>query len=127
MEPPEPPVSGTALADLRVMLESMRTRGIAQRSSVLLVNMFAQMKSHPKLWEEYHGRVIAPRRLAMLEAVRRAVAAGELRDDLDVDLLDDLFVGPMLVRTVHRPDAPLPEDLVDRVIDALLNGLAPAR
>ncbi len=63
----------------------------------------------------------------MLEAVRRAVAAGELRDDLDVDLLDDLFVGPMLVRTVHRPDAPLPEDLVDRVIDALLNGLAPAR
>ncbi|MET8710060.1 TetR/AcrR family transcriptional regulator [Streptomyces californicus] len=128
MEPPEPPVSGTAgLADLRVMLESMRTRGIAQRSSVLLVNMFAQMKSHPKLWEEYHGRVIAPRRLAMLEAVRRAVAAGELRDDLDVDLLDDLFVGPMLVRTVHRPDAPLPEDLVDRVIDALLNGLAPAQ
>lgn len=61
MEPTDPPVSGTAgLADLRVMLESMRTRGLAQRSSVLLVNIFAQMKSHPKLWQEYFGTVIAP-------------------------------------------------------------------
>ncbi|MFJ6360547.1 TetR/AcrR family transcriptional regulator C-terminal ligand-binding domain-containing protein [Streptomyces globisporus] len=127
MEPDDPPVSGTeGLADLRVMLESLRTRGLAQRSSALLHNIFAQMKSHPKLWNEYHGMVIAPRRLALLEAVRRAVAAGELRDDLDVELIDDLFVGPMLVRTVHRPDAPLPDDLADRIITALLQGLAPA-
>ncbi|MFF2859016.1 TetR/AcrR family transcriptional regulator [Streptomyces rubiginosohelvolus] len=127
MEPDDPPVSGTeGLADLRVMLESLRTRGLAQRSSALLHNIFAQMKSHPKLWNEYHGTVIAPRRLAMVEAVRRAVAAGELRDDLDVELIDDLFVGPMLVRTVHRPDAPLPDDLADRIITALLQGLAPA-
>lgn len=61
MEPDDPPVSGTeGLADLRVMLESLRTRGLAQRSSALLHNIFAQMKSHPKLWNEYHGMVIAP-------------------------------------------------------------------
>ncbi|NEE49174.1 TetR family transcriptional regulator, partial [Streptomyces sp. SID8455] len=78
MEPVDPPVSGTeGLADLRVMLESLRTRGLAQRSSVLLHNIFAQMKSHPKLWAEYSGTVIAPRRELMLAAVRRAVAAGE--------------------------------------------------
>lgn len=77
MEPVDPPVSGTeGLADLRVMLESLRTRGLAQRSSVLLHNIFAQMKSHPKLWDEYSGTVIAPRRELMLAAVRRAVAAG---------------------------------------------------
>lgn len=126
MEPVDPPVSGTeGLADLRIMLESLRTRGLAQRSSVLLHNIFAQMKSHPKLWDEYFGTVIAPRRAAILAAVRRAVAAGELRDDLDVELIDDLFVGAVLVRTVHRPDAPLPDDLVDRIITTLLQGLAP--
>ncbi|MGW8887079.1 TetR/AcrR family transcriptional regulator [Streptomyces sp. NPDC055749] len=126
IEPPEPAVSGTAgLDDLRLLLESMRTRGLAQRSSVLLHNVFAQMKSHPKLWAEYQATVIAPRRVAMLAAVRRAVDAGELRADLDVELMDDLFVGPMLVRTVHRQDAPLPEDLADRIIRTLLQGLAP--
>ena len=126
IEPAEPAVSGTAgLDDLRLLLESMRTRGLAQRSSVILHNVFAQMKSHPKLWAEYQGTVIAPRRVAMLAAVRRAVDAGELRDDLDVELMDDLFLGPMLVRTVHRPEAPLPEDLADRIIRTLLQGLAP--
>ncbi|MFF8434867.1 TetR/AcrR family transcriptional regulator C-terminal ligand-binding domain-containing protein [Streptomyces bacillaris] len=128
MEPVDPPLSGTeGLADLRILLESLRTRGLAQRSSALLHNIFAQMKSHPKLWDEYFGTVIAPRRAAMLAAVRRAVAAGELRDDLDVELIDDLFVGPVLVRTVHRPEAPLPDDLVDRLMTALLQGLAPRR
>ncbi|MFJ9049883.1 TetR/AcrR family transcriptional regulator [Streptomyces bacillaris] len=128
MEPVDPPLSGTeGLADLRIMLESLRTRGLAQRSSALLHNIFAQMKSHPKLWDEYFGTVIAPRRAAMLAAVRRAVAAGELRDDLDVELIDDLFVGPVLVRTVHRPEAPLPDDLVDRLMTALLQGMAPRR
>ncbi|MFF4247297.1 TetR/AcrR family transcriptional regulator [Streptomyces sp. NPDC001822] len=126
IEPPEPTVSGTAgLDDLRVLLESMRTRGLAQRSSALLHNVFVQMKKHPRLWTEYQSTVIAPRRAAMLAAVRRAVDAGELRDDLDVDFMDDLFLGPMLVRTVHRPEAPLPEDLADRIIRILLQGLAP--
>lgn len=126
IEPPEPDVSGAGgLGDLRVLLESMRTRGLAQRSSVLLHNVFAQMKSHPMLWAEYHRTVIAPRRAAMLAAVGRAVEAGELRGDTDVELMDDLFLGPMLVRTIHRPDAPLPEDLADRVIRLLIEGLAP--
>ncbi|MEV0914663.1 TetR/AcrR family transcriptional regulator [Streptomyces sp. NPDC049967] len=126
IEPAEPDVSGKAgLGDLRVLLESMRRRGLAQRSSVLLHNVFAQMKSHPRLWDEYQCTVIAPRRAAMLAAVRRAVEAGELRDDTDVELMDDLFVGPMLVRTIHRPDAPLPEDLADRIIRLLVEGVAP--
>lgn len=126
IEPPEPTVSGTAgLTDLRLMLESLRRRGLAQRSSVFLHNVFAQMKSHPKLWTEYHSTVIEPRRAAMRAAVQRAVDAGELRADLDVELMDDLFVGPMLVRTIHRLDAPLPEDLADRIIGALVEGLAP--
>ncbi|WP_405688378.1 TetR/AcrR family transcriptional regulator [Streptomyces sp. NBC_00057] len=126
IEPPEPTVSGAAgLDDLRLLLESLRRRGLAQRSSVLLHNVFAQMKSHPKLWSEYQCTVIAPRRAAMLAAVQRAVDAGELRGDLDVELMDDLFLGPMLVRTIHRPEAPLPEDLADSIIQVLTEGLAP--
>ncbi|WP_392670030.1 TetR/AcrR family transcriptional regulator [Streptomyces sp. LN785] len=126
IEPPEPDVSGTAgLSDLRVMLESLRRRGLAQRSSVILHNVFAQMKSHPRLWAEYQCTVIEPRRAAMQAAVQRAVDAGELRTDLDVGLIHDLFVGPMLIRTIHRPDAPLPPDLADRIIRTLVEGLAP--
>ncbi|WP_299530748.1 TetR/AcrR family transcriptional regulator [uncultured Streptomyces sp.] len=126
MEPQDPEVSGTAgLADLRSLMEAQRARGLAQRSSVLLHNVFAQMKSHPRLWNEYKDTVIGPRRDAVTAAVRRAVAAGELRADLDVELMDDLILGTLLVRTVHRPESALPDDLVDRVLTALIEGLGP--
>ncbi|MFE4056228.1 TetR/AcrR family transcriptional regulator [Streptomyces sp. NPDC059096] len=125
-EPQDPELPGTsALDDLRVLLESMRLRGLAQRSSVILHNVVVQMKSHPKLWEEYHRTVVAPRREATLAAVRRGIADGELRADLDPELIHDLIVGPMLMRTLHRPAAPLPDDLADRIIGSVLRGVAP--
>ncbi|WSV72619.1 TetR/AcrR family transcriptional regulator [Streptomyces sp. NBC_01012] len=126
IEPPEPEVSGTAgLDDVRVLLEFMRTRALAQRSSALLYNVFMQTKKHPKLWDAYQNTVLGPRRAAMRAAVGRAVDAGELREDVDVELMDDLIVGPMMVRAIHRVDAPLPDDLTDRIIRMLLQGLAP--
>ncbi|QIQ05073.1 TetR/AcrR family transcriptional regulator [Streptomyces liangshanensis] len=124
IEPPEPTLPGKSpLADLTVLLESLRTRGLAQRSSAFLHSVFAEMKSRPTLWAEYQRTVIEPRRQAMLAVLRRAVAEGELRDDLPVDLMYDLLVGAMLVRTLHRPDAPLPEDLAEQIVGAALEGL----
>ncbi|MER8001660.1 TetR/AcrR family transcriptional regulator [Streptomyces sp. NPDC095613] len=126
MEPPEPDLPGvSALGDLAVMLERMRRRGVAQRSSTLLHNVIVQMKSRPKLWEEYHTKIVGPRRAATLDLIRRAVAAGELRDDLDAELMSDLLIGPMLLRTLHGSDRSLDEDLGEQIITAVLQGLAP--
>ncbi|MEV0925385.1 TetR/AcrR family transcriptional regulator [Streptomyces spongiicola] len=126
IEPPDPDLPGTsARDDLVVMLESVRLRGLAQRSSALLYNVRAQMKSHPRLWDAYVATVIDPRRATVLEILRRGVALGEIRGDLDIDLLNDLLVGPMLVRAVMRPDAPLPGDLAERMVTAVLEGLGP--
>ncbi|MFI6695565.1 TetR/AcrR family transcriptional regulator [Streptomyces sp. NPDC050433] len=126
IEPPEPALSGTSgLSDILVSLESMRRRGLAQRNSALLHNVFAQMKSHPKLWGAYQNTVMEPRRAAVTAAVRRAVAAGELRADIDAELIEELFVGPMLLRSIHRKDAPLDDDLAERIVRAVLEGLRP--
>ncbi|MFJ4919397.1 TetR/AcrR family transcriptional regulator [Streptomyces sp. NPDC088725] len=126
IEPPDPRLPGTsALDDLVAVLETMRRRGLAQRSSALLHNVFAEMKSHPKLWAEYRRTVILPRRRVTAELIRRGVADGEFRDDLDVEMMNDLVVGPMLLRTLHHSDAPLPDDLAERIVRAVLQGLAP--
>ncbi|MFD8970134.1 TetR/AcrR family transcriptional regulator [Streptomyces sp. NPDC059568] len=125
IEPPDAELPGTsALDDLRVMLESIRRRGLAQRSSALLHNVVVQMKSQPRLWEEYYRTVVEPRRRITLAVIERGVASGELRDDIDVDLLHDMFLGPMLVRTLHRPGAPLDEDLAERIVCTALQGLS---
>ncbi|SMQ15848.1 transcriptional regulator, TetR family [Streptomyces sp. Ag82_O1-12] len=125
-EPPDPPLPGTSMRDdLVVLLEQVRRRGLANRSSAILHSVQSQIKSSPKLWAAYHATVVAPRRRLGLEVLRRGRENGELRTDLDLELLNDLFVGPVLVRAVLRPDADLPDDLAEQVVDTLLEGLRP--
>ncbi|MFI8892654.1 TetR/AcrR family transcriptional regulator [Streptomyces paradoxus] len=125
-EPPDPPLPGTSMRDdLVVLLERVRRRGLANRSSAILHSVQAQMKSSPKLWAAYHATVVAPRRRTGLEVLRRGQENGELRTDLDLELLNDIFVGPMLLRAVLSTDADLPGDLAEQVVDTLLEGLRP--
>ncbi|MER5543195.1 TetR/AcrR family transcriptional regulator [Streptomyces sp. NPDC001118] len=125
-EPPDPELPGTCLRDdLVVLLESLRQRGLATRSSAILHNVYAQIKHTPRLWREYYDSVIAPRRRLSMEVLRRARDSGELRADVDLELANDMFVGPMLVRSIMRPDSDLPEDLAEQIVDAVLEGLRP--
>ncbi|MGW0914067.1 TetR/AcrR family transcriptional regulator [Streptomyces sp. NPDC002784] len=125
-EPPDPELPGTSMRDdLVVLLESLRRRGLVSRSSAILHNVHAQMKSSPKIWAAYHALVVAPRRRLGIEVLRRGQRDGELRKDVDVELLNDLFVGPMLLRSVMRPDADLPDGLPEQIVDTLLEGLRP--
>ncbi|MFF5024605.1 TetR/AcrR family transcriptional regulator [Streptomyces collinus] len=125
-EPPDPELPGTSMRDdLVVLLESLRRRGLATRSSVILHNVYAQMKSSPRIWAAYHASVIAPRRAIGMDVLRRGLRDGELRPDVDLELVNDMFVGPMLVRSVMRPDAELPEGLAEEIVDTVLAGLRP--
>ncbi|WP_328870886.1 TetR/AcrR family transcriptional regulator [Streptomyces sp. NBC_00287] len=125
-EPPDAELPGTSMRDdLVVLLESLRRRGLVSRSSAILHNVHVQMKSSPKIWAAYHNLVVAPRRRLGVEVLRRGQRNGELREDVDVELLNDLFVGPMLLRSVMRPDADLPDGLSEQIVDTLLEGLRP--
>ncbi|MEV7344387.1 TetR/AcrR family transcriptional regulator [Streptomyces sp. NPDC093544] len=127
-EPQDLELPGTSMReDLIVILEQLRQRGLVTRSSVILHNVYAQMKSSPKVWDAYHATVVEPRRLIAFEVLRRGQRNGELREDIDIELLNDMFVGPMLVRALLRPQAELPEDLAERIVDAVLEGLRPAK
>ncbi|MFD8273273.1 TetR/AcrR family transcriptional regulator [Streptomyces flaveolus] len=124
-EPEDPVLPGTSMRDdLIVVLESLRQRGLTNRSAILH-SVYAQMKSSPKIWAAYHNTVILPRRRLGIEILRRGRDNGELRDDVDLDLLHDIVVGPMLVRAIMRPEGDLPEDLATQIVDTLLGGLRP--
>ncbi|WP_435209792.1 TetR/AcrR family transcriptional regulator [Streptomyces sp. bgisy034] len=125
-EPPDPELPGTSVRDdLVTLLEQLRRRGLMTRSSVLLHNVIAQMKRSPKIWDAYHSIVVEPRRRTQHAILRRGQEGGELRTDIDVDVMNDMIFGPMLVRAVMRPDADLPEGLSEQMVDAVLEGLRP--
>ncbi|MCN9239929.1 TetR/AcrR family transcriptional regulator [Streptomyces sp. RY43-2] len=125
-EPEDPELPGVSMRDdLVVLLEYLRRRGLASRTSALLHNAHVQMKSNPKIWAAYHACVVAPRRRLGTEVLRRGQKNGELREDVDVELMNDIIVGPMLVRSVLRPDSELEEGLAERIVDTVLEGLRP--
>ncbi|MFJ4090253.1 TetR/AcrR family transcriptional regulator [Kitasatospora sp. NPDC089913] len=124
LEEPLPGSTGSIRGDLVAMIEYMRQRGLAKRSRWVLKAALGQMHSWPELHAAYRARVIAPRREAARELVRRGVAGGELRADLDEDLLGDLLLGPILARSVLWDDSDLDDPrLAERMVDALLDGL----
>ncbi|MDX2851574.1 TetR/AcrR family transcriptional regulator [Actinacidiphila glaucinigra] len=109
--------------DLVTCVEFIRRRALVKRSSALLRNVIAQAQNEPELWAAYHDTVIAARRAQVGEVLRRGVRSGELRADIDPELLGDLFLGPMLSRSMLRPDAALPEGLSELIVDAVLQGV----
>ncbi|MFI8965111.1 TetR/AcrR family transcriptional regulator [Streptomyces sp. NPDC053493] len=126
VEPPDPVLPGVSVRDdLVALMESIRQRGLAKRNSALLHNVFSQMQLYPKLWDAYHHTVIEPRRRLGIDVVRRGMELGEIRDDLDVELVNDLFTGPLLLRSIIRPGATLEPGLAEQVVDAVLEGLRP--
>ncbi|MEV6973323.1 TetR/AcrR family transcriptional regulator [Kitasatospora sp. NPDC093806] len=125
LEEPLPAPTGTFRGDLIAMIEYMRQRGLAKRSRWVLKAALFQVHSSPELHAAYRERVIVPRRQAARELIRRGVAEGELRGDLDEEILGDLLIGPILTRSILWDGSDLDDPrLPVTMVDALLQGLA---
>ncbi|KJY42573.1 TetR family transcriptional regulator [Streptomyces sp. NRRL B-1568] len=119
------PAGRSVREDLVMMLEFLRMRGLAKRSSAVLRTVVTQVQAHPKLWREYHDTVVAARREAFFAVLRRGMDTGEIRPGLDVDLVTDLFVSPMLSRAMLHEWRELPEELAEQIVDMVLEGVRP--
>ncbi|WP_371481953.1 TetR/AcrR family transcriptional regulator [Kitasatospora sp. NBC_00315] len=129
LEAPEPELTGASVReDLVLMVDYMRVRGLAKRSRWVLKAALGQMSSWPELHAAYRQRVILPRRELLRSVVRRGIAEGELRADIGEDLLAEILLGPILVRTVLWDDSDLSDPgLAEQMVDALLVGVAADR
>ncbi|MFI2234913.1 TetR/AcrR family transcriptional regulator [Streptomyces chrestomyceticus] len=121
-----PPPAGVSVRDDLVgIIEFLRIRGLAKRNSALLRTVVTHVKAQPALWREYHETVVQARREVLLSVLRRGRESGEVRTDRDIDLLADLFVGPVLSRAVLHEWADLPEGLAEEIVDTVLEGVRP--
>ncbi|MFI6804684.1 TetR-like C-terminal domain-containing protein [Streptomyces luteogriseus] len=118
MDEPQLPLPGTSIReDLVITFEAIRRRGLVKRTSALVHGLLAQAKSYPKLWDLYYDTVVEAQRRRILTVLARGTDAGELRDDLDPDLMVDLLCGPILSRAILQNDAPLPDGLAETIAD----------
>ncbi|AJT67524.1 hypothetical protein T261_5908 [Streptomyces lydicus] len=123
---PPPQLKGDSVRDdLVALLEFLRRRGLAKRSSALLRTIVSHVQAQPELWAEYHETVVRARHEALLTVLRRGVARGEIRADRAIETIADLFVGPMLARAMLHDWKELPEGLAEDIVDMVLEGVRP--
>ncbi|MFC9787917.1 TetR/AcrR family transcriptional regulator [Rhodococcus sp. NPDC127528] len=92
------PDTGDIVADLRLFLRSTATEMAEPRFDAFLRALYVEIQQDPALAESYRTQLLEPQRQVVRDRLQRGVEAGQLRDDVDLELAVDLLVGPMQMR-----------------------------
>jgi AcrR family transcriptional regulator len=121
------PDTGSLRGDYQALASLVRSAADRVGAATLMPRLLGETANDPELHKIFSDHLVEPRRAQMRSILHRATARGEIRDDVDVELMIDLFAGPVIYRLLlTRGDlSQLPAG--DEQLDALLNGLAPRR
>jgi AcrR family transcriptional regulator len=111
-------------ADLVRELESFQA-GVSRPNGIQMVGLMLLGSTDPGLVRLYRERIVAPRRVRLLEILRRAVASGQLPAGADLDLATNALVGSWYARELAgaEPSA----DWAARSARLIWDGLASSR
>ena len=115
--------AGHSVRDDLVLLVGAVGHNLDPRAARIMPCLVPEVNRSPDHFQLYQN-IIEPRRKLMREVLRRGVASGELRADLDIEVAMALLTGPMLIQRLLRwhpdlDDRLLPEKVVDGVLDGL--------
>ncbi|RAK42429.1 TetR family transcriptional regulator [Actinoplanes lutulentus] len=122
MKGPLPELAGVSVReDLIALIQANRTPHAKRYGNVTACLLPEIIKD--EALGRMHRAVIEPRREVMREVLRRGIATGELRADLDVELTQLMLSGPSMVQSMLRLQDLVPdENFAEKIVDAVLRG-----
>lgn len=115
------PDTGSFIGDMRMLLHALvHTQRQYGSSMIALADAIAQ---HPEVAQRFEQRFIARRREVGASLFQRAVARGEVRTDVDHELIGEALSALINQRVLFYPRRSLDEQFIDRVIDGLARPL----
>ncbi len=115
--------TGTLRGDLLALVQPW-VREIRRRPfGRVIAALVSEAQSDPEFAQVYRARFVEQRRVPMRDAFERAIARGEIRADLDLEVALDLIYGPLYHRLLHG-HAPLNGRFAQDVVDLALAGIA---
>jgi AcrR family transcriptional regulator len=116
---------GSAVATLRRQLRAI-VDVFSSRTGRSITHVLASADPGTELSKVFRNHFILARRDEGRELLKEAMAGGELRARLDLEVVLDLLYAPIFYRILVG-HAPLNEAFVDAAVDHLMKGLAPKR
>jgi len=123
MRPGPLPETGSLRGDLLAFLEALAPPLTDPPAKEIMPGLAADLTRNPELAETVRARIIEPQRRALAQLIRRAVAAGQARRGLDVNLLCETLLGPVCYRA-YLVGQPVDHDMLVRLVDQLLPSIA---
>ena len=119
------PDTGSVYADMSQQMRQL-IKVFRSRRGRIVSAILAAGQSDKDLIEAFRERFLWPRRREAYATLRRGIQRGELRKNLDPDLLLDALYGPIYMRFLIQHDRLTPE-FVDRLCELVLAGVRPQR
>ncbi|MFF0308917.1 TetR/AcrR family transcriptional regulator [Streptosporangium sp. NPDC004379] len=118
------PDTGDLEVDLKAVLRATVGELNDPRYDEPMRALNTEITHDPALAALYAERLDGPMRELKKQRLRSAQRAGQLADDLDLDVAVDMLWGPLLNRWLQRGGA-LTTEYADSVVETALNGLRP--
>ena len=118
----EAPAMGDLRATLITMVRGAITLMKTTTAGLIFPRMAGEVAGRTPLGIRYVESVIGPRRAMVRSILEGGVAEGVLRPDLDVSLMSDILVGPIILRKILTELVDSPEEMASHLVDSLLEG-----
>ena len=119
-----PDSMSTRDALVRVMSEVVRAHEIVPTTQIL-AGLVDAMSRDTELAGAVRERLVANRRHVVFDIIERGIERGEIRPDVDVEVIADLLGGPIVMRTLLT-GRPVTTRLVRQIVTTVLDGAAPS-
>jgi AcrR family transcriptional regulator len=118
------PDTGSVRTDMSQQMRQV-IKVFRSRRGRILAAILAAGQSDRGVITAFRERFMKPRRQEAYATLRRGILRGELRKNVDMDLLLDSLYGPIYMRFLIRHDK-LTSDFVDHLCEMVLGGARPS-
>lgn len=118
-----PPDTGSARCDLLAYVQAFLAYLRTSDAGRVMPALVAELSRNPELARAFRSGFISPRRARVIETLRRGVERGEVRPDVDADLVADALVAVLQHRFLVTGMA-IDDDLPLRLVEMLWAGIA---
>jgi AcrR family transcriptional regulator len=123
---PEPPDTGSLRGDVATIFRLTYDAALDRRTATFAPRLLAESAGDDEFHALFREALIDPRREGLRTILRRAAARGELRTDIDPELIIDMFAGPVIYRLlIDGGRLEGVKEMMDALLDGVLLGITP--
>lgn len=120
------PDTGETRQDLVELIDAFMRAAIESPLAPVVARVAAVATSNPEILDVFRSGLMGPRQAAVREVLQRGIDRGEVRPDIDVDLVVDLFPAIIIFRMLFggEIDALPKVDATPKLLEIIWDGLA---